>query len=102
MRAVVLCDVATADQEAEIRLLRSLNDRNARLQYGRFFYEPDQRRIIHDFQILGSDLQPAELMNGLVSVARTADEHDDLLREELGTGARASDLAGRGDAGASF
>lgn len=102
MRAVVVGEVMIDDQESEIRLLRSLNDRNSRLQYGRFFYDPSRRQIIHDCQILATDLQASELMNGLVSVARTADEHDDLLCEELGTGVRAADLASREETPASF
>lgn len=102
MSAVVLYEVELGDAEDETRVLRSLNDRNARLQYGRFYYDPDARRIVHDIRILGSHLQPPELMNGLISVARTADEHDDLLYAELGTGVRAADHTGRSEAPVPF
>jgi len=98
LRAIVVGDISIEDQEDEIRLLRSLNDRNSRLEYGRFFYDPARREIVHDCQILATHLQASELMNGLVSVARTADEHDDLLCQELGAGVRAADLAGRPEA----
>jgi hypothetical protein len=44
-------------------------------------------------------LQDEELLSAVGSVARTADEHDDALQDDFGTGLRASDRAGRSPVG---
>jgi hypothetical protein len=45
-----------------------------------------------DYQLLGDELDAAELMNGLGVIATLADENDDQLRDEIGSGVRAEDV----------
>jgi hypothetical protein len=84
-------DSVTVSNDDEFRLLRSLNERNRTLPYGKFFFDRDARAIQVEYELLGDDLQDSEFMNALTNVARIADEHDDLLIAELGHGRRAAD-----------
>ena len=84
-------DELTVDDELELRLLRSLNERNRTLPYGKFFFDPSAGQIHVEYELLGDDLQDSEFMNALTTVCRLADDHDDLLMAELGHGRRAAD-----------
>jgi hypothetical protein len=88
--ACVLDAVAVSDDD-ELRLLRSLNERNRALPYGKFFLDPSTEEIHVEYELLGDHLQDAEFMNALTTVARLADDHDDLLMAELGHGRRGAD-----------
>jgi hypothetical protein len=88
--ACVLDEVEVEGNE-ELRLLRSLNERNRALSYGKFYYDPGAREIHAEYEILADDVQDSEFMNALTTVARLADDHDDLLMHELGHGRRATD-----------
>lgn len=90
LQAVVL-DAVELDGDRELESLRALNDRNSRLRFGKFFWDRDARSIILEYDLLGEFLQAEELLNAVNQVARTADQHDDLLLGELGTGRRAVD-----------
>jgi len=90
MSACVLDDVFV-DGEEELLLLRSLNERNRTLPYGKFFFHPAAGEIHLEYEILADDVQDSEFMNALTSVTQLADDHDDLLRNELGRGRRAAD-----------
>ena len=98
VRARVLAEVEIADSDSELRILRALNSRNARSRFGKFFLDREAAEITLEYEILGGFLQQEELLNALQAVAQTADDHDDLLIEELGTGRRASDIGGRAEA----
>jgi hypothetical protein len=102
VRAIVLAEVEASDMEAELRILRSVNERNARSRFGRFYWDRSTAEIILEYKILGSHLQPEEMINALSAVATGADDQDDLLMEELGTGRRASDVRGRTEVARSF
>ena len=94
VRAVVLVDVGIDDNEDELRVLRMLNERNGRLRFGKFFYDREQERIVVEYEILASHMQHEELVHATSVVAHLADDHDDLLRDQIGCGRRASDVAG--------
>jgi len=90
--ACVLDGVRVSD-DGEFRLLRSLNERNRMLPYGKFFFDRTAGEIHVEYEVLGDDLQDSEFMNALTTVARIADDHDDILRGEVGHGRRAVDRA---------
>ena len=102
VRACVLADVKVADADHELRILRTLNDSNSRSRFGKFVLDREAAEITLEYEILGGFLQQEELLNALQAVARTADDQDDLLIEELGTGRRASDVVGRPEASTSL
>lgn len=89
--SAVVLDELDVDEEREEVALRALNDRNRSLRFGKFTWESATRQIRLEYDLLGDYLQPEELMNAVAAVARLADDHDDLLRDELGSGRRASD-----------
>jgi hypothetical protein len=88
--ACVLDEIQLADED-EFRILRSLNERNRSLPYGKFFFDSSAGEIQVEYELLGDHMQDAEFMNGLTTVARIADDHDDVLRAELGQGRRGAD-----------
>jgi hypothetical protein len=88
--ACVLDAIALSDDD-ELRLLRSLNERNRSLPYGKFFLDPPAGEIHVEYELLGDHLQDAEFMNALTTVARLADDHDDILMGELGQGRRGAE-----------
>jgi antitoxin component of MazEF toxin-antitoxin module len=90
--ACVLDDIDVTD-DAELRLHRSLNERNRTLPYAKFFFDHDAGEIHVEYELLGDDLQDTEFMNALTTIAQLADDHDDILLEELGHGRRATDRA---------
>lgn len=90
--ACVLHGVSLTD-EGEFRLLRSLNERNRTLPYGKFFFDAAAGEIHVEYELLGDELQDSEFVNALTTVARLADDHDDVLMVEVGHGRRAADRA---------
>lgn len=90
VNAIVL-DEVDLDGEREILALRAVNDRNKSIRFGKLLLDVTDRRIRLEYNLLGDFLQPAEIMNALTSVAQMADDHDDLLQGELGSGRRAAD-----------
>jgi hypothetical protein len=88
--SLVLDDLALSpDQEATA--LRALNDRNRSVRFAKFILESGAGSIMLEYDLLGDYLQPEELINAVTAVAQMADDHDDLLRDELGGGRRAAD-----------
>lgn len=90
--ACVLNDVSLSDEQ-EFRMLRSLNERNRTLPYGKFFFDAAAGEIHVDYELLADELQDSEFVNALTTVARLADDHDDVLMDEVGHGRRAADPA---------
>ena len=88
--AVVLDELDLRDGD-DAGALRAINDRNRTLRFGKFVLEADSRRITLEYDLLGGFLQPEEVVNAVTSVAQMADEHDDRLLRELGSGRRAVD-----------
>ena len=84
-------DAIELSAEDEFRVLRSLNERNRSLPYGKFFFDSTTGEIQVEYELLGDHMQDAEFMNALTTVAKVADDHDDILMAELGQGRRAAD-----------
>ena len=70
------------------RILLAINELNKASNFGRWIYYIETRTISVEYDMLGDHLQEDELMTGLAAVARLADRHDDLLKQEFG-GSRA-------------
>lgn len=98
VRATVLFEVQADDNEDELLVLRALNERNMRLRFGKFYLHSEEARVLVEYEMLGSHMQPEELLHALSVVATLADDHDDLLMEQIGRGRRASDVSGRSEA----
>lgn len=66
------------------RILLALNDLNKASNFVRWIYYIETRTISVEYDLLGDELQENELMTGLAALARLADRHDDLLKQEFG------------------
>lgn len=66
------------------RILLAINELNKESNFGRWIYYIETRTIAVEYDLLGDHLQDDELMTGLAAVARLADRHDDLLKQEFG------------------
>jgi hypothetical protein len=66
------------------RILLAINDLNKASSFGRWIYYIETRTISVEYDLLGDHLQENELMTGLAALARLADRHDDLLKQEFG------------------
>jgi hypothetical protein len=87
----VLIEVELTD-ENRLSVLEHLNALNQSALFGRFFLDADRSTIMLQYDLLGDDLDSSELLNALHSVGFLADQTDDELMEELGTGRRAADV----------
>lgn len=70
------------------QVLKEVNRLNMAAQFGRWVYYKSLRTLSVEYDLLGDHLQENELMTALAAVARTADYHDDHLKQLLG-GSRA-------------
>ena len=89
--SALVLDELELEPEAEATALRALNDRNRTVRFAKFTLERGAGSIMLEYDLLGDYLQPEELINAVTAVAQMADDHDELLREELGGGRRAAD-----------
>src|SRR6202011_2537084 len=93
VKAIVLQNVdATGRRRGKI--LERLNDINRDGVFGTIYLAGDEKAgtIFLEHQLLGDELEAAELMNALSCVANRADALDDDLIKELETGERWSDV----------
>ena len=88
--ALVLDELDLAPED-EPSALRALNDRNRSVRFAKFMLDAGATSVRLEYDLLGDYLQPEELINAVTAVAQMADDHDELLREELGGGRRAAD-----------
>ena len=95
--AACVLDEVTIEADQELLLMRGLNERNRTVSYGKFFFENGSIQV--EYELLGDFMQDEEFISALTAIAQVADDHDDLLRSELGSGRRAADrtVAGAGD-----
>ncbi|HKP90075.1 MAG TPA: YbjN domain-containing protein [Thermoleophilaceae bacterium] len=91
LAADVLVDVEVT-AENRLQLLEHLNALNQTSLFGRFFLDADRATIVLRYDLLGDELESSELINALYSVGVLADQADDELQRQLGTGRRAADL----------
>ena len=94
LRSEVLVDVEVTE-ESRLQILEHLNAHNQSSLFGRFYLDADRSTIVLRHDLLGDELQADELINALYTVGLLADQTDDELMHEIGTGIRASDAAGR-------
>jgi hypothetical protein len=91
LNALVLEQVDSSG-ERRLKILETLNQKNGAVPFGRFHFAEEEGVIRLDYQLFGDELDAAELMNGLGVIATLADESDDELRDEIGSGVRAEEV----------
>ena len=92
LRSDVLVDVEVTDDN-RVQILEHLNQLNQSSLFGRFYLDADRSTIVLQHDLLGDELQAEELVNALYTVGALADQADDDLRSQLGSGTRALDIA---------
>jgi hypothetical protein len=65
-----------------------MNELNAASRFARFVYYPELRVIALEYDLLGDDLQEAELMHAVNLISEVANAEDEELKIRLGTGLR--------------
>src|SRR6266550_1203247 len=95
--ACLVDQINLQDEQAEFNLLRSLNERNRVVRYGKFFFNRAKGEIHVEYELLGDHLQDEEFLNALTTVAELADDHDDALQRELAVGRTARDRVSHSD-----
>lgn len=83
VRSHVLRDVPLTGDRT-VAVLRELNARNSASRFGKWVLYEDQRLITLEYDLLGDHLQEEEFMTALATIARLADQHDDVLQRTLG------------------
>jgi hypothetical protein len=101
LRAEVLVNV-DVKKSNRLETLELLNALNQTALFGRFYLDADRATIQLDYDLLGDELDSEELMNALYTVGIVADETDDQLLTQLGTGERASDVFARENVAVDF
>jgi hypothetical protein len=92
MRSEVLVDVEVTE-ENRLQVLEHLNALNQTALFGRFHLDADGTTVILEHDLLGDELQTEELISALYTIGMLADQADDQLLHEFGSGTRASDRA---------
>lgn len=82
LRAPVLRDVPIAS--GSNGLLARLNELNCESHFGKWAFYGNERLVVLEYDLLGDHLQENELMTALTTLARLADQQDDLLQREFG------------------
>jgi hypothetical protein len=82
LRAPVLRDLPLAS--ASTALLARLNELNCASHFGKWAYYGAEQLVVLEYDLLGDHLQENELMTALTTLARLADQQDDVLQREFG------------------
>jgi Putative bacterial sensory transduction regulator len=82
LRAPVLREVPIESQSDAI--LAALNCLNCESHFGKWALYEAERVIALEYDLLGDHLQENELMTALATLARLADQQDDLLQQQFG------------------
>ncbi|MDQ4144163.1 MAG: YbjN domain-containing protein [Actinomycetota bacterium] len=93
LSAPVLQQVEVDGVEGTLALLQEVNAFNASQSFGRFIHHMDSATISLDYELLADEMHPTPLVHALDTIARTADEADDVLQRALGTGRRTDEVA---------
>lgn len=96
LRSEVLVEVEV-DEGNRLEVLEHLNALNQGSLFGRFHLDADGTTVVLQHDLLGDKLQAEELINALYTVGLLADQADDQLLHEFGSGTRASDMATDGE-----
>lgn len=82
LRAPVLRNVPLEAEDGAIHA--ALNDLNCASHFGKWAFYSEERLIALEYDLLGDHLQENELMTALTSLARLADQQDDVLQRRFG------------------
>lgn len=91
LRSEVLVEVEVGEDN-RVQVLEHLNALNQASLFGRFHLDADMSTVVLQHDLLGDHLQSDELINALFTVGVLADDADDQLLREFGSGKRAVDL----------
>jgi hypothetical protein len=94
VRAYLLEEVDSSGDRRQ-KILDRLNALNEEKFFGKL-YLTDGGTVVLEYDLLGDELDARELLHGLATVSGLADELDDALSAEFGTGVLAEDIAKRG------
>jgi Putative bacterial sensory transduction regulator len=97
VRAFVL-DEVDASGDRLLKVYDRLNALNGERFFGKLYFQPPGA-IILEYDLLGDELDSKELMHALATISSMADELDDSLSAELGTGVKAEEMAKRAQGG---
>ena len=100
LRAILLEQVDGSGERKQ-KILEALNEKNRKVTFGCFYFDPDSAYVVLDYSVLGDQLQGQELLHALFAIASTADDVDDELRDAIGSGVRATDVWNAAEAQAS-
>ena len=81
LRAPVLHDLNVTESSI---LLGRLNELNCVSHFGKWAFYERERLVALEYDLLGDHLQENELMTALTTLARLADQQDDVLQQEFG------------------
>ena len=74
------------------KLLTAVNDLNGSIMFGKACWYADRKLVELEHYLRGNDLQAKDLIHALRTLASTAEERDDAMQKDLGTGKRGSDV----------
>ena|SRR5438477_2748468 len=97
VRSYVLEEVDTSAERLP-KVLERLNALNEEKFFGKLYVQPSGT-ITLEYDLLADELDAPELVHAVSTITAMADELDDSLMAELGTGVRAEDIAKRAQEG---
>jgi hypothetical protein len=93
VRAVVLDEVDSSGDRL-LQLYERLNALNEERFFGKLYFQKPGA-IMLEYDLLGDELDAKELLHALATISAMADELDESLSAELGTGVKAEEMAKR-------
>jgi len=91
LRATVLGEIERSDERTQT-IFGILNEANKKSSFGKLYYDTEESQIILEYDLLGDHLDGSELMNALRVLTTMADELDERLSTEIGSGMKSKDL----------
>jgi hypothetical protein len=96
-RSVVLDEVDSSGDRL-LQIYERLNALNEERFFGKLYLQKPGT-IMLEYDLLGDQLDAQELLHALSTISSMADELDDVLSTELGTGVKAEEIAKRAQGG---
>ncbi len=96
VRAYLLDEVDSSGDRL-LKIYERLNALNAERFFGKLYFQ-QPGTIMLEYDLLGDELDARELLHAVSTISGMADELDDTLSNELGTGTKAEDMAKRAEA----
>jgi Putative bacterial sensory transduction regulator len=97
VRSIVLEEVDSSGERLA-KIYERLNALNEERFFGKLYFQ-QPGAIVLEYDVLGDELDAKELMHALATISGMADELDDALSAELGTGTKWEDMAKREQGG---